>query len=363
MKKNSNGITLITLVVTIVVLLILAGTSIAMLSGDNGIVTQVKRAKEETTISEEKEQVQTKYISAKGKKVATNDPVTYLDVQQEFDNEDIDANVEGTDILSVKFNETENVYRILNDGKVVGPIDPNATIPWSITLALTGRTLETRTLQVTPNNLKEENGQLTYKYYIKNSTDTDENYDLRYEGKETTYNYQEVSYLRSYEMKVVATDELGNTVTQTITAGVHCFLAGTQILTETGMKNIEDIKVGDMVYSINIDNNQKELKKVTELYRGESKDIYELTIGEEIVKVTPKHQFYIVDKGWIRASELKEGDRIVAKDNSNLIINKIEYKYYEEPLSVYNLTVEGYHNYLITKYELLVHNAQSATTL
>lgn len=42
--KNQKGITLIALVVTIVVLLILAGTSIAMLSGENGIITQAKEA-------------------------------------------------------------------------------------------------------------------------------------------------------------------------------------------------------------------------------------------------------------------------------------------------------------------------------
>ena len=42
--KNQKGITLIALVVTIVVLLILAGTAIAMLQGDNGIVTQAQNA-------------------------------------------------------------------------------------------------------------------------------------------------------------------------------------------------------------------------------------------------------------------------------------------------------------------------------
>ena len=42
-KKNSNnGITLIALIITIIVLLILAGVSIAMLTGDNGILTQAK---------------------------------------------------------------------------------------------------------------------------------------------------------------------------------------------------------------------------------------------------------------------------------------------------------------------------------
>ena len=44
MMKNQKGITLIALVVTIIVLLILAGVSIAMLTGDNGILTQANAA-------------------------------------------------------------------------------------------------------------------------------------------------------------------------------------------------------------------------------------------------------------------------------------------------------------------------------
>ena len=48
MKKNTKGITLITLVVTIIVLLILAGVSISMLTGQNGILTQAQKAKEAT---------------------------------------------------------------------------------------------------------------------------------------------------------------------------------------------------------------------------------------------------------------------------------------------------------------------------
>ena len=46
--KNRKGITLIALVITIIVLLILAGVSIAMLTGQNGILTQAQRAKSET---------------------------------------------------------------------------------------------------------------------------------------------------------------------------------------------------------------------------------------------------------------------------------------------------------------------------
>ena len=46
--RNQQGITLIALVITIVVLLILVGVSIAMLTGNNGILTQAQKAKTET---------------------------------------------------------------------------------------------------------------------------------------------------------------------------------------------------------------------------------------------------------------------------------------------------------------------------
>ena len=47
-KRKNSGITLIALVITIIVLLILAGVSIAMLTGQNGILTQAQKAKSET---------------------------------------------------------------------------------------------------------------------------------------------------------------------------------------------------------------------------------------------------------------------------------------------------------------------------
>ena len=50
-KRKNNGITLIALVVTIV-LLILAGISISMLSGENGILNRATEAKEATSIYE-----------------------------------------------------------------------------------------------------------------------------------------------------------------------------------------------------------------------------------------------------------------------------------------------------------------------
>ena len=56
--RNQKGITLVALVVTIIVLIILAGISINLILGDNGIITIAKKAKENTElakIEEEKE--------------------------------------------------------------------------------------------------------------------------------------------------------------------------------------------------------------------------------------------------------------------------------------------------------------------
>ena len=57
-RTKQNGITLIALVITIIVLLILAAVSIATLTGENGILTRANDAKEQTEIASEKEQVE-----------------------------------------------------------------------------------------------------------------------------------------------------------------------------------------------------------------------------------------------------------------------------------------------------------------
>ena len=63
-KQNTRGITLIALVITIIILLILAGVSISMLTGQNGILTQAQKAKQSTEESTEKEKRQLSQVEA-----------------------------------------------------------------------------------------------------------------------------------------------------------------------------------------------------------------------------------------------------------------------------------------------------------
>ncbi len=56
-KERNKGITLIALVITIIVLLILAGVTITTLTGDNGILAQANKAKTQTEKSAEEEKL------------------------------------------------------------------------------------------------------------------------------------------------------------------------------------------------------------------------------------------------------------------------------------------------------------------
>ena len=67
MNKSRKGITLIALVITIIVLLILAAVSIAMLSGDNSILRRAKSAVGYNYIGAAKDEVSLAYNSAYAK--------------------------------------------------------------------------------------------------------------------------------------------------------------------------------------------------------------------------------------------------------------------------------------------------------
>ena len=118
-KTNEKGITLIALVVTIIVLLILAGISIVMLTGQNGILNRAAEAKEKTEVAQEEENEKlqgyedtiNQYVpSSNGGTTGGNLPTgttPYLPDESKFEK------VEGTDLntgLVIKEKKTGSEY-------------------------------------------------------------------------------------------------------------------------------------------------------------------------------------------------------------------------------------------------------------
>ena len=85
-RSKQKGITLIALVITIIVLLILAGVTIATLTGENGILSQANTAKERTVVGTEKEQLNMAISESMVKRyVPTEDDENYALLQSELD--------------------------------------------------------------------------------------------------------------------------------------------------------------------------------------------------------------------------------------------------------------------------------------
>ncbi len=140
----------------------------------------------------------------------------------------------------------------------------------------------------------------------------------------------------------------------------YCFVAGTPIATENGVVAIENIAIGDMVWSYDYKTGEKSLKPVTATTVRETNKIITLEIGGERIVTTPEHPFYVVndDKydGYVAAKYLSVGDCIQTADGGYLEITAIEQKTLDEPITVYNFTVDDNHSYYVGENELLAHN-------
>ena len=101
MQKNSKGITLIALVITIIVLLILAGVTIAALTGDNGILNQAGNAKDKTTEAESIERVQVEVAGSYG-------------IDGTIDKEQLNKNLKNINGLSYNGNALSDRNKIAN---------------------------------------------------------------------------------------------------------------------------------------------------------------------------------------------------------------------------------------------------------
>lgn len=142
-----------------------------------------------------------------------------------------------------------------------------------------------------------------------------------------------------------------------------CFIAGTLVLMADGsMKAIEKVVRGDEVLTYDEKTKQYDKGCVLGTIVHHTSKIARLTFASgATVDLTPGHPIY-TKEGW---KSLKEGDgfAMLKLGNMGLSINgeydeivSIEYYTTESPIEVYNLTIEGEHNYFVGEASVLCHN-------
>ena len=136
-----------------------------------------------------------------------------------------------------------------------------------------------------------------------------------------------------------------------------CFTGETLIPTAKGEKAIREIRVGDLVLSENPETGERGYKEVRRLYLHESSRLIHVFVGNEEIKATPEHPFWVEGKGFVTADALRAGDEVRLCDGSRTNVEKTEEEVLEEPVQVYNFEVADWHTYYVSGTGVLVHNS------
>lgn len=92
---------------------------------------------------------------------------------------------------------------------------------------------------------------------------------------------------------------------------------------------------------------------------NETNELVHVFVGGEEIVTTPSHPFYSPVKGWTEAIHLRAGDILVLVNGEYVVVEKIQHKILETPVTVYNFQVEDYHTYYVSDAGVLVHNTCS----
>ena len=135
-----------------------------------------------------------------------------------------------------------------------------------------------------------------------------------------------------------------------------CSILTSDILLPNGKrKSIKDLKVGDIVDTVDQHTFDRGTHKVVFVNKEESK-LLDLNFSGEKITCSPNHKFYSVNrKKWIKAKDLSRGNTVATIEGELSLTNRKK----TEKGDVIQLTVEDAHTYVSGKF--LVHNKGNTT--
>ena len=197
LKKGNKGITLIALVVTIIVLIILAGISINILFGDNGIIKKAQMAGEKSISSSDAEKIKLAYVEYMADNPYSNTIEGFLEYLKTKDEYIVDDETNEIELNS-------NLYSVEKVGKEIVVHEEGKAIMPRVKSAQV--IVENGSVQVSVET-KNANGA-TLKYVLKEEdgvTVVDESNDIT----ATNYTFNNIDEQKSYILTIIITNENG----------------------------------------------------------------------------------------------------------------------------------------------------------
>jgi hypothetical protein len=129
-----------------------------------------------------------------------------------------------------------------------------------------------------------------------------------------------------------------------------CFVAGTPVESRGGLRAIDRLAIGDQVLSRHEETGEIAYRTVVRTIVIEDKQIYRLVVvdqagNRETIRTTDEHPIWIVDHGWVRAADLREGDPLLTPSGDDrVVVSLVEEEVLE---TVYNIEVDEFHTYFV----------------
>ena len=181
---------------------------------------------------------------------------------------------------------------------------------------------------------------------VESVTDYNPVREIAFNGDEEQYAQYEMTMAIGTQLSMITMSEFN-----------VCFKAGTAVSTENGNVAIESIKVGDLVWATDPETGEIALKEVLNTFVRKSSELIHITVNGEKITTTPTHPFWVPQKGWVDAIQLRAGDRLKLLNGEYVIIEQIQHEILETPITVYNFEVAEFHTYYVTGSAILVHNS------
>jgi RHS repeat-associated protein len=128
--------------------------------------------------------------------------------------------------------------------------------------------------------------------------------------------------------------------------GDACFAAGTMVRTPQGQQAIETLKPGDQVLSRDEHDHSGLIQpRTVEKVFETCSPILTLSLRGRTIRTTPEHPFFVQDRGWTAAKDLRAGMKLATDRFEWVEIDAVNLE--EQKETVYNIRVEEHCTYFV----------------
>ncbi len=136
-----------------------------------------------------------------------------------------------------------------------------------------------------------------------------------------------------------------------------CLGAGTLIQTESGLMPVEQIRIGDLIISKDVATGEVGLKPVLQTTRRPPAPTRDLVVGEQKIRATLGHYWWVSGDGWIQTGFLKPGMLLHTARGNVPVTEVVE----ASSAETFNLVVADWHTYFVGSERILSYDVTELT--